>query len=675
MIRRPILAKTKPDQPKAERSTPNGHQRRPHSDKLLEWRKTLPDVSRSRGTRRALALATVAAVALLSGLGFVGLGTREKVRLASQRAIRVAELRGAIAQLDDSLATTARIAAMSGERRWSERFEVIAPKLDAAIAEANEIATPEISAVLSETTGEAHRDLLTMERRVLALAADGDLATAQTLLDNPEFGYLQEVYADGLEVFGQDLRTLAEGRAADLDARAWMEAGGLGLIAVLLVSTALALRGRLRLRAAMARTAAAARTDPLTDLPNRRQFYEELEAALSMGRRTGLDHALLLIDLDRLKAVNDAYGHPAGDELLRLASARLRGVLADERRIARLGGDEFALVLRCDPAGPDQPQTDPAAVAERIIEAMAEPFALTSGSVQIGASVGIGLTRPTSDGMADLMHRADVALYRAKAEGRGCFRFFEQGTDVRVRALALLEGELRQAVLDHAVVPFFQPLVHIETGRLVGLEMLARWPHPTRGLVPPAEFVPIAEDAGLIGPMTVSLMRQGCKAAAAWPDHLTLACNISPLQLRDPGLPDMISAVLAETGFPARRLVIEVTESALVGDLALARTLLNENQGARSEARARRLRYGLLKPSPPPAPAVRQAQDRLQLRGRHGERPGKRQDRVRRGRSRSEPGHADGCRGRRDRGDGGPPSRARLRHRTGLALRPSRSGP
>ncbi len=302
-----------------------------------------------------------AASLLLAGLGFVGVGTREKVRLASQRAIRVAELRGTIAQLDDSLATTARMAAMSGERRWSERFEDVAPKLDAAIAEANEIATSEISAALSETTGEAHRDLLTMERRALALSAAGDLATARTLLDSPEFGYLQEVYSDGLEVFGQELRTLADARAADLDARAWMEAGGLGLIAVLLVSTSLALRGRLRLRAALARTAAVACTDSLTDLPNRRQFYEELEAALSMGRRTGLDHALLLIDLDRLKAVNDAYGHPAGDELLRLAAARLCGILEDERRIARLGGDEFAFVLRCDPAGPDQPQTDPAA--------------------------------------------------------------------------------------------------------------------------------------------------------------------------------------------------------------------------------------------------------------------------------------------------------------------------
>ena len=174
------------------------------------------------------------------------------------------------------------------------------------------------------------------------------------------------------------------------------------------------------------------------------------------------------------------------------------------------------------------------------------------------------------------MHRADVGLYRAKADGRGCFRFFEQGTDVRVRALAKLEGELRQAVADDAVVPHFQPLIDLDTGHLVGVEMLARWPHATRGMVSPAEFIPLAEDSGLIGPMTVSLMRQACRAAADWPSHVTLACNLSPMQLRDPGLPATVANVLAETGFPAARFELEVTESALVGDLALARRLLDE---------------------------------------------------------------------------------------------------
>ena len=431
-------------------------------------------------------LAGVAATALLAGLGVLGTGMRQEGRVASQKAVRVAELRGTIARLDAEMVMAVRLAAQSGDRRWVSIIDDDSPKLDAAIAEASDIASLEIRQALDETTGEAHRDLITMERRALSLIAEGDLVSARTLLDTPAFDYLQAVSASGLDVFGQDLRTLAEARAAQLEARAWIETGGLALLAVLLVAGGLGMRGHLRLRAALARTTAIAGTDLLTGLPNRRRFCEELEAALADGRRSGLDHALLLIDLDRFKAVNDAQGHPAGDELLRLVAERLRGVVRDDRRIARLGGDEFAALLRCDPAGPDRPQTDPAAVAARIVDAFSVPFGLPGGGVvQIGASVGIGLTRVDDDKIGDLMHRADVGLYRAKAEGRGCFRFFEQGTDVRVRALAQLEGELRRAVAEGTIVPHFQPLIDLATGRLIGVEMLARWPHAVRGMVSP----------------------------------------------------------------------------------------------------------------------------------------------------------------------------------------------
>ncbi|MGI4764781.1 MAG: putative bifunctional diguanylate cyclase/phosphodiesterase [Janthinobacterium lividum] len=522
-------------------------------------------------------LASVAVVALLAGLGVVSSGRRLEGRRVAQNAVHVAELRGTIARLDGEMIMMARMAALSGDRRWVATFDEDAPKLDAAIREASNIASPEIRQALAETTGEAHRDLLMMERRALALSTEGDLAAARSLLDAPEFAYLQEVYADGLDVFGQDLGTLADARSAQLDARTWMEMGGLALLAVLLAAGGLGLQGHLRLRVALAHTAAIAGTDLLTGLPNRRRFCEDLETALADGKQSGLDHALLLIDLDRFKAVNDAQGHPAGDEMLRLVGERLRDVLRDDRHVARLGGDEFAFLLRCDPAGPDRPQVDPAAVAGRIIDALTEPFTLPGGAIaQVGASVGIGLTRVDDQGIGNLMHRADVGLYRAKAEGRGCFRFFEQGADARVRAMAQLESELRQAVADEAVMPHFQPLIDLGTGRLVGVEMLARWPHPARGMIAPAEFIPLAEDSGLIGPMTVSLLRQGCRAAGGWPAHVTLACNLSPMQLRDPNLPTTIANVLAETGFPAARLELEVTESALVGDLVLARRLLEE---------------------------------------------------------------------------------------------------
>lgn len=522
-------------------------------------------------------LAVVPILALLAWLGLSGRQTQQEIRTASQRAVRVAELQATIANLNEWLAMLAQVAASTGEQRWVSRYDEAASKLDGAIAEAGALATPQAREALASTMGEAHRDLDMMERRAMKLAVSGDLAAARTLLNGPEYAYLEDVYASGSNVFIQELTTIANKRATDLDARNWLETAGLGLSAVLLGATALSVRGHRRLQGALARTAAVARTDTLTDLPNRRRFYEELEAALVRGRHEGLDHALLLIDLDRFKAANDAYGHPAGDELLQLVAARLRHALRDEARIARLGGDEFAFVLCCDPASPDQPRADPKAVAERIVHAIGQPFALASGTViQIGASVGIGFTTAEDTAADDLIQRADIALYRAKADGRGCSRVFEPGMDVNVRARALLEGELRQAIADDTIVPHFQPLVDIATGQLIGVEMLARWPHPIHGMVPPDQFIPIAENLGLIGVLTEQLLRRACRAAKAWPDEISLACNVSPVQLRDPKLPAMIQGVLTETGFPASRMEIEVTESALVGDLDLARGLLDQ---------------------------------------------------------------------------------------------------
>lgn len=530
--------------------------------------------------RRISWLVILPILAILIWLGSSGRQTQEEIRAAYQRAVRVAELRGTIGSLAQWLSLVAQMAATTGERRWTDQYEDAALKLDSSITEAAELASPQGRAALASTMGEAHRDLAIMERHAMALASSGDLASARALLNGPDYQYLQDVYANGANVFSQELTSMATQRAAVLDARTWLETAGLGLSAVLLGATALSLRGRSRLQGALAHTAAVARTDALTGLPNRRQFYEELEIALSSGRRTGIHHALLLIDLDRFKAANDGHGHLAGDELLRLVAARLRDVLGPERQIARLGGDEFAVLLCFDPAGDDRPGTGPMAVAARIVDALSQPFTLTGGGiVQIGASVGIGVNQAEANVAEDLMRRADIVLYRAKADGRGCFRCFDEGMGAQVRARALLEGELRRAIANDALVPHFQPQVDIATGRLVGVEMLARWPDPGRGMIPPAEFIPLAESLGLIGPLTEQLMRRACRAAAGWPAHVSLACNISPVQLRDQNLPAMVQAILAETGYPAHRLELEVTESAFVGDIELARMLLGELKG------------------------------------------------------------------------------------------------
>lgn len=524
------------------------------------------------------ALALAAALGILLWLGWTGTGTRAEMRLASQRAVRVAELRGTFAYFEEWLTMSARMAVLSGEPRWVARFDEAGPKLAAAIAEAVALATPEVGPALAKTMEESSVDLTAMERAAFALVAAGDRDGAQALLDGPEFAYLQAVYASGIEAFGQDLETLATTRAKTLNDRAWMEMSGLGLSAIFLVAAVFALKGRARLRAALAATEAVARTDALTGLHNRRGLYEQLRTALAGAERSGGAVALLLCDLDRFKGVNDAHGHTAGDHLLQLVTARLRNAVGDGGVIARLGGDEFALVAAPEAANSPGPVSEAAAqLARRIIAVLGQPFTLPDGVVaQIGVSIGIALARP-EDGSADaLVRRADMALYRAKADGRSRFHFFDPGLDAHIQARALLEGELRHAVAHDLLVPHFQPLVDLATERLIGFEMLARWPHPTRGMIAPGEFISIAEDIGLVGPMTECLLRRACRAAAAWPSDIFVACNLSPLQLRDRDLPATVQSILIETGLPAHRLELEITESALVGDIDLAQDLLGK---------------------------------------------------------------------------------------------------
>ncbi len=543
----------------------------------------LSKVDTGMGHRRSLVftkrgLFTLVVVVAVSGLAWsarTGVVARDELHAASQKVLRVAELQGTIAYLDEWLTMSAQMAVCSGETRWSERFEEAAPKLEAAIVEVTNLATPEVKVTLARTTGEAHRDLVTMERRALLLVAEGNAPAAQKLLDGPEFAYLKEVYADGIIELGESLKSMASGRAADLDRQAWIEAISLCAGMILLVATVLMFRGHSRLKKALEQTETVARTDALTGLPNRRQFYDDLQVILADVADRDNSYALLLIDLDRFKAANDAYGHPAGDEVLQRVSARLRAIVRHEDVVTRLGGDEFAILMVLDSTVERRSSADPAQVAKRVVNALREPFPSKEGAaVQIGASIGIAIAQRGCGGASDLIHRADVALFRAKAEGRGCFRFFEQSMDDRVQSRARLEGELRQAIAEDAIIPHFQPLVDLATGRMIGVEMLARWPHPTRGLVPPAEFIPVAEDLGLIGSMTDRLLRQACRAAANWPVQITLACNLSPLQLLDPGLPGIVKAILDDTRFPAGRLELEITESALVGDVALARSLL-----------------------------------------------------------------------------------------------------
>jgi diguanylate cyclase (GGDEF)-like protein len=311
-------------------------------------------------------------------------------------------------------------------------------------------------------------------------------------------------------------------------------------------------------RRAEATLAFLARHDALTQLPNRTLFQERLTQALATTRRQA-GCAVLLLDLDGFKPVNDALGHPLGDALLKSVAARMQSTIRDVDTVARLGGDEFA-IIQVGVASPDQV----AALAERAIAAVDQPFDIDGHRIFVGASIGIALAPSDGTTCDTLLRNADIALYLAKAEGRGTYRLFEPEMDARVQGRRALEFDLRDAMADGAFDLEYQPVVESHTGKALGFEALIRWNHPVRGMIGPADFIPIAEDTGLIVPIGKWVLRQACMAATAWPDDIGVAVNLSAVQFRGGHLLGAVEAALAESGLAPSRLELEITESVLL---------------------------------------------------------------------------------------------------------------
>jgi diguanylate cyclase (GGDEF)-like protein len=310
---------------------------------------------------------------------------------------------------------------------------------------------------------------------------------------------------------------------------------------------------------AQARVAHMARHDSLTDLPNRTLFREKMGDGLNQVAIAGGAMAVLCFDLDKFKTVNDRLGHAAGDRLLRWVAARLKENVGEHDTVARLGGDEFAILQRGQ-----QPQSAER-LARRLVEIIGHPPPLESQSVHVGVSVGIAIAPDHGLDADELMKCADLALYQAKAKGRGAYQLFEPGMEEEARSRHALEHDLRGALEANEFHLVFQPQVRLDTTELTGFEALLRWKHPSRGLVSPAEFIPLAEENGLIVPIGEWVLRTACATAASWPD-VTVAVNLSPVQFRSRGLVTMVTSALAEAGLPPRRLELEVTETALLDD-------------------------------------------------------------------------------------------------------------
>jgi diguanylate cyclase (GGDEF)-like protein/PAS domain S-box-containing protein len=313
--------------------------------------------------------------------------------------------------------------------------------------------------------------------------------------------------------------------------------------------------------------------DPLTALPNRVLLLERLEQAIaSVGRRRDMA-ALLLLDLDRFKDINDTLGHPAGDLLLQQVATRLSACVREVDTVARIGGDEFSIVL----AGIRE-AADAQLLCRRLLETFQVPFDLSGHEVLVTVSIGVALI-PMDGSIPDkLLKHADIALYRAKEEGRNASRFFEPEMDARLQRRKALERELRLALSRDQLALYYQPKVSLRTGEVAGTEALVRWLHPERGLVPPAEFIGVAEETGLILQLGDWVLRTACRQAAVWPD-LEVSVNISPAQFRQSDLVQTVRAALEDSGLAPHRLELEVTESVLIQQPDAAARLLDELKG------------------------------------------------------------------------------------------------
>jgi diguanylate cyclase (GGDEF)-like protein/PAS domain S-box-containing protein len=304
-----------------------------------------------------------------------------------------------------------------------------------------------------------------------------------------------------------------------------------------------------------------AHNDTLTGLFNRESFSDHLNQSVARLERYGTPFTILYLDLDQFKSVNDSYGHLAGDRILVEVSKRLAGKLRREDAAARLGGDEFAIILNdnCD-------SWSAATLAARLIDEISRPYEIDGETVTIGLSIGIALAPANGIRPDQLLRNADLALYRAKAEGRGVYRFFESQMDSEARERRVLEIELRCAVADEAFVLHYQPLVSAVNNHPTGFEALLRWNHPIRGMISPTEFIPIAEQTGVIIPIGDWTIRNACRAAAAWPEHLNVAVNLSARHFEASDIAVVVREALAASNLAPHRLELEITEGILIKD-------------------------------------------------------------------------------------------------------------
>ena len=545
---------------------------RPCKDMLSESIVEKSTAAARRTVLFALCGAGVIVVAVLIQL--ISFGSAE--RSAARQLVTAYQTADQILLADERLTMSAHMAAATGDERWIKRYEANIALIDDAIRRASDMAPPDVGKEFDAKTRASNDRLVELEHASFAAVRAGDAKAARRLLNSGLYTHHKQVLDDGTRTFIKSTIAAERSHLDTIERRSWVIIPLAMLISI--VGAVLLWR---RFDASLSRSECAflqaestirdlAMNDALTGMANRRALCIGVQTVLLRAERNHTHVATLMIDLDRFKPVNDRHGHGIGDLVLKEVARRLNDVLRNGELRARFGGDEFVAVVEYSGARDIVRQ-----VSHRVIEALAAPMTFDGLKIQIGASIGIALYPNDATSEADLLRKADLALYRAKQQGRGALRFYDVNMEVDSDELARLEDELRNAVSSGAIVPYFQPIIDLESGRTRGFELLCRWPHATRGLVQPGDIIPLAETAGFIDELTITMLRIGCAQVRSLPSTMTLALNIAPQQLEDDWLAQKLLAVLTETGFPPHRLEIEITEQALVSDFAAAKHVIN----------------------------------------------------------------------------------------------------
>jgi len=541
-------------------------------------------VKEATSTARRAVLMAFAATTALAGVCFCVMDSFENAhRDSSRRLVMAQHAADRFLLSDERLTMSARLAVATGAQAWIDRYNTNLPVNAEALAQMSVSAPPDFVERFNTETRAANARLANMEKAAFAALKAGNAAAALAILESDAYRADKDVILDGARRFNTNVLTLAREDIEEVERRSDAILPFVLLISVL--GGALLWR---RLNRTLARSEAAylsaegkirdlALNDSLTGIANRRALFDHLQAAVARAGRSRAQTALLMIDLDSFKPINDAHGHIVGDLVLKEVARRMNEVLRAGEFRARYGGDEFAVVIE------QAQESDVRRAAERLIAAVSEPMRFGEIEARIGASIGVALYPSAARDHDDLLRKADAALYRAKHEGRGQARVYNPTMHAEILAHDALEADLRQAVAANALKPYFQPQVDLRTGAVLGFEILARWRDDARGFVPPADFVPVAEAAGLIDEITVSLLRAACVQMRDHPGNASLTLNLAPHQVQSEWLAQKILAVLTETGFAPQRLEVDVTEAALFVDIAAAKRTLTslKNIGVR----------------------------------------------------------------------------------------------